>query len=520
MNRSTTLARSIVRQIVEAGITDVVISPGSRNAPLSIAFFEASQRGLITLHTRIDERGGAFFALGLAKATGRAVPILCTSGTAVANYHPAVLEAHHTNAPLLVLTADRPARLRKTGANQTTHQVKIFGSATRYFADISGGAFPMEIPLHALLQGPVHLNIQFDEPLLPDDESAWLDSISTSAVTAYRKATPGNFSTTTKRGILVIGHDRGGLSQEQVQAFADELGWPIIAEDPLSFSGAIAHASLFLTSSKVRQDLMPHTVIVIGRTTLSRSVNALVSSAAREIVIDPRIETIDTDRHGDERFISLPTLNIETIDSAYVQKWQKYSERTASLIAEEWSEQYVAAEIAAKSDGALFVASSRPIRDIEGFAQPRSGITTYANRGLAGIDGNISTALGIAYGHEKTTALVGDLAFLHDMNALIATEGVNLTIYVINNDGGGIFSTLPQRNVAGFEALFGTPHGHSIAEIARAMKVHAITVKNAAELRDALHQPIHGVKVVEVIVPSREQNAEQITNLYKQIESL
>lgn len=520
MNQSTTLARSIVRQILEAGITDVVISPGSRNAPLSIAFFEAAQRNLITLHTRIDERGAAFFALGITKATGRPVPILCTSGTAVANYHPAVLEAHHTNAPLLILTADRPARLRKTGANQTTQQVKIFAGATRYFADISGGAFPMEIPLHALLQGPVHLNIQFDEPLLPDDEGAWLHSISASAVTAYRKATPGNFSTTTKRGVLVIGHDRGGFSQTDVQAFADKLGWPIIAEDPLSFPGAIAHASLFLTSSKIRQELMPHTAIVIGRTTLSRSVNALISSTARDIVIDSRIETVDTDRHGDERFISLPTLNIETIDGAYVQKWQKYSERTTSLITEEWSEQFVSAAIAAKSEDALFIASSRPIRDVEGFAKPRSGITTYSNRGLAGIDGNISTVLGIAHGHEKTTAILGDLAFLHDMSALITTGNVNATIYVINNDGGGIFSTLPQRNVAGFEAIFGTPHGQSIADIARAMKVDAIQVRNAAELQNALHQPITGVRVVEVLVPSRKENAERITNIYKQIESL
>lgn len=165
MNPSTQLARVIVRQMIEAGIKDAVISPGSRNAPLSLALVAAEEKKLITLHIRIDERSAAFFALGLIKSTKRPVPIICTSGTAVANHHPAVLEAHHTNQPLLVLTADRPAMLRRTGANQTTEQARIFGKAVRYFADVDGPVFPMELPLDSLRQGPVHLNIQFDEPL-------------------------------------------------------------------------------------------------------------------------------------------------------------------------------------------------------------------------------------------------------------------------------------------------------------------------------------------------------------------
>ena len=150
MNQATRLARVIVRQIIEAGITDAVISPGSRNAPLSLALVTAQDLGLIKLHIRIDERTAAFFALGLAKATNRPVPVICTSGTAVANYHPAVLEASHSNIPLFVITADRPAELRRTGANQTTEQARIFGKAVRYFADISGAAYPMELPLNAL----------------------------------------------------------------------------------------------------------------------------------------------------------------------------------------------------------------------------------------------------------------------------------------------------------------------------------------------------------------------------------
>jgi 2-succinyl-5-enolpyruvyl-6-hydroxy-3-cyclohexene-1-carboxylate synthase len=155
MNQATRLARVIVRQIIEAGITDAVISPGSRNAPLSLALVSAQDLGLIKLHIRIDERTAAFYALGLAKATNRPVPVICTSGTAVANYHPAVLEASHSNIPLFVITADRPAELRRTGANQTTEQARIFGKAVRYFADISGAVYPLELPLNALQTGPV-----------------------------------------------------------------------------------------------------------------------------------------------------------------------------------------------------------------------------------------------------------------------------------------------------------------------------------------------------------------------------
>jgi len=220
MNTSTTLARTIARQLVEAGITDVVISPGSRNAPLTMAFFEAAKRNLITLHTRIDERTAAFFALGITKATGQPVPIVCTSGTAVANYHPAVLEASHSNLPLLVITADRPAELRRTGANQTTEQARIFGKAVRYFADISGAAYPLELPLNSLKNGPVHLNVQFAEPLNDDGDSDWLAELRNNPPKDFNRKEAGTFYTKSTRGLLVIGHDRAGLSAASVTDFA------------------------------------------------------------------------------------------------------------------------------------------------------------------------------------------------------------------------------------------------------------------------------------------------------------
>ena len=524
MNPSTLLARVIVRQILEAGVTDVVISPGSRNAPLSIAFHQASTKGLINLHVRIDERTAAFFALGIAKASGRPVPIVCTSGTAVANYHPAVLEASHSNIPLFVITADRPAALRRTGANQTTEQARIFGKAVRYFADISGAAYPLELPLNSLQTGPVHLNVQFEEPLLADNDTTWLDGLTVSPPRIFDRKKSGTLASKSTRGLLVIGHDRGGLAAEDVKKFADQLGWPILSEDPLTFPNASAHASLFLTSTVIAKDLAPDTVIVIGRTTLSRSVNALIKSARATFVIDPRITTVDTDRLAEKKFTELPELYTAPADSEWLAKWAKYSERTAKVVKEisTWSEPLIAREISQNlPDGAtLFIASSRPIRDIEAFGAARSGIQTFANRGLAGIDGNISTALGIATAHKSTFAVLGDLAFLHDLTGLIHREEINLRIFVINNDGGGIFSTLPQRGSIGFEQVFGTPHGLDPAAIASSMGIGATSITSVEQLREEIKKPVSGISVVVCQVPSRDSNADLIKSLYAKMDSI
>ena len=524
INPSTLLARVIVRQIVEAGITDVVISPGSRNAPLSIAFHQASVKGLIKLHVRIDERTAAFFALGIAKASGRPVPIVCTSGTAVANYHPAVLEASHTNLPLLVLTADRPASLRKTGANQTTEQARIFGKAVRYFADVSGSVYPMELPLNSLQSGPVHLNIQFEEPLIGDKSDNWLNDLTITAPKIFDRKTPGTFYTKSTRGVLVIGHDRGGLSVDAVRDFADALGWPVIAEDPLTFEKAISHASIFLTSRAIADDLVPDTVVVIGRTTLSRSINAFIKSARKEIVIDPRMATVDSDRMASQKFLQLPKVEVQPADSEYKEKWQKYSQRAAKMVGDisQWSEALIAREIGAAipAGTSLFISSSRPIRDLEGFASARTGVETFANRGLAGIDGNISTALGIASQRKETIAVLGDLGFLHDLTGLIHNEDINLKILVINNDGGGIFSTLSQRGVAGFEEVFGTPHGKDLEAIASAIGVPAKTISTEAELKSELAAPIKGVSVVVITAPDREANADFLKKVYSQVDSM
>lgn len=524
LNTSTTLARTIVRQILEAGITDVVISPGSRNAPLSIAFFQAAEQNLIKLHTRIDERTAAFFALGIAKASKRPVPIICTSGTAVANYHPAILEASHSNQPLLVITADRPANLRRTGSNQTTEQARIFGKAVRYFADVSGAAYPMELPFNSLRTGPVHLNIQFSEPLSPDDDSDWLSAVKKREPPLLSEKGAGTFYTKSTRGVLVIGHDRAGLSVDEVNAFATKLGWPVIAEDPLSFPEAIPHASIFLTSQSITDELAPDTVVVIGRTTLSRPINRIISLARKLIVIDPRILTVDSDRYANQKFTSMPICESPSADTEYLARWEKYGERAAKMVADLkiWSEQLIAREFAKNLPigATLFISSSRPIRDIEGFSTPRTGVETFANRGLAGIDGNISTALGIASQRSSTYAVLGDLSFLHDLTGLIQHEVINLKIFVIDNNGGGIFSTLSHRGAEGFEEVFGTPHNLDLAKIAAAFGLETSRITNQSELITELAKPVNGISLAVIEVPTREANAENLAAIFKSVDSI
>jgi 2-succinyl-5-enolpyruvyl-6-hydroxy-3-cyclohexene-1-carboxylate synthase len=524
VNNATSLARVVVRQIIESGVTDVVISPGSRNAPLSLAFFAAAEQKLITVHIRIDERTAAFFALGVIKATGKPVAVVCTSGTAVAYYHPAVLEAHHTNAPLLVLTAVRPAMLRKTGANQTTEQARIFGKAVRYFADVDGPVYPMELPLDSLRMGPVHINLQFDEPLLPDDSGDWLSEIAAAPKSFVNRTKSATLRLVGARGVVVIGHDRGGLAVKEITDFTKVLGWPVIAEDPLSFPEAIAHASIFLTSQEIRSTLIPQSVLVIGRTTLSRSVNALIKSSPIQYVVDPRTATVDTDRQADRVFTSLPDLQGVIQSDDWIATWNKVAERTKKLVAalDGWNEAVIARTIAAAipNDTALFVSSSRPIRDLEGFALPRGGVVTYANRGLAGIDGNISTALGIAYAHKATIAVLGDLSFLYDLTGLINKEEINCRFIVINNDGGGIFSTLPQRGSHGFETVFGTPHGLNPADIAKAMGISAKQVSTLKDLEAEIKAPVSGISVVVCDVPDRESNADNLKTIYEALKSI
>ncbi|MEY3705264.1 MAG: hypothetical protein RLY29_636 [Actinomycetota bacterium] len=516
MSISTNLARHTVRQLIELGIEDAVLSPGSRNAPLSIALHQAEERGLIRLHIRIDERSAAFFALGISKASDKYVPVVCTSGTAVANYLPAVLEAHHSDNKLLLLTADRPARLRKTGSNQTTLQSGIFGEFVRHAVDT---AAPLDLQRLLNGAGPVHLNLQFDEPLLPEDSKDWLSGIHHQDL-APRPIENLALEVNTLRNLVIVGHDRAGFTESEIESLARSLAAPLISEDPLRFKDAIAHAPILLSDERVRNALAADTVFVIGRTTLSRSINAYINGSRSVVVIDPRSAHIDTSRTSDQILHAIPRIKtVAKVDESWRAAWKEYESLARDAIADfpDWSEGAIASLVAAdlENDTALFIASSRPIRDLEAFATPRSDITTYANRGLAGIDGNISTAMGIATRHDETYAIIGDLAFLHDISAFANPISDVLTIIVIDNDGGGIFSTLPQRGVPGFERIFGTPHGMDISAIAAGFGISTEIVTTAKELHIALQRIHPNIHVIVAKVPDREANADAIAALLK-----
>jgi 2-succinyl-5-enolpyruvyl-6-hydroxy-3-cyclohexene-1-carboxylate synthase len=513
LNNSTNLARNIVKQLIELGIEDVVLSPGSRNAPLSIAFYQAEKKGLVRLHVRIDERGAAFFALGITKVTGKYVPVVCTSGTAVANYYPAVLESYHSKNKLLLLTADRPERLRKTGANQTTIQKDIFGGFVNHSVDTS-----VPIYLEHLLKdsGPIHINLQFDEPLLPEDSIDWLAGIRHKELS---RPTTQKFAlnVASKRNVVIVGHDRAGFEVSEIENLVEDLGAVLVTEDPLRFKGAIAHSPILLSDDRVRAELKAELAVVIGRTTLSRPTNSYISSAEKVIVIDPRTADVDSARSADKVLTSIPRIESKIeVDELWVKSWKKFEGLVKEVVTNypEWSEGSLAAQISAdlEDDVALFISSSRPIRDFEAFAAPRASVFTYANRGLAGIDGNISTAMGIASHHAETYAVLGDLAFLHDISALSNPTQDVLTIIVVDNDGGGIFSTLPQKDVEGFEKIFGTPHGLSIGRILDAFKISYDVVYSAKALHKRLKVTRTGFHVIVIKVPSRKENAEFLQN--------
>ena len=516
VSSSTDLARQTIRKLIEFGVSDFVISPGSRNAPLSIALQEANSRGIIELHIKLDERGAAFYALGISKATDRHVAVICTSGTAAANFHPALLEAWHATNKLIAITADRPDRLRKTGANQTTDQVGMFPNIPA-FDLVSGMSFELG-------NGPTHLNIQFDEPLLPNDSNLSNDWLTGLHINPPKKAQESAKSlAVTGNGLIVIGHDRGTLDAAEISKFIETSGLPVISEDPLTFSNSISHASAFLSDEVIRNYLKPDYAIVIGRTTLSRSINNFLNLAEKTFVIDPRISTIDTKRTASQVFFALPKLEVSTLNPTWISDWNEISKLASKVIDEDqsWSEQSALRTIAAGvPDGsALFVGSSRPIRDIEAFAKPRAGIEVFANRGLAGIDGNLSTIFGISNNFERTFAVIGDLTFLHDLTALLAPPKNNLTIFIIDNNGGGIFSTLPQSGVPGFEEIFATPQNQDLAKIISSFGAKVTKVKTSSDLNFTFSQHNPGLNFVVVEVPGRELMATNLAKTYSRISS-
>ena len=530
MNPSTAFARVLVDELLRGGVTDAVLAPGSRSAPVALAFAAAERAGRLRLHVRIDERTAAFLALGLAKASGRPVPVLTTSGTAAAHLHAAVLEADAAGVPLLALTADRPPELRGTGANQTIAQPGLYGGAVRWVADVgvpeagreaaqnrywrSVVARSLAVASGALSgdPGPVHLNLAFREPLMPEGDAdlsgAWAGRPGGAPWTGVR----GRASSTEPAPVpddgrtLVIAGDGPVRLAQRASECADMFGWPLIAEPSSGIwghHGNLRAGALLLGATDWLAAHRPDRLVVVGRPTLSRPVSALLADPA------VRVETVSafprwTDAGRTSAQVRGQFAGAEPsapVDRAWFDAWQRASNRVNTAIDAVLDDSPVLTAarlardvVAALPGGALLVlGSSTPVRDVDRVAVPRHDVTVLANRGVAGIDGTISTAVGAALVHGGPAfALMGDLTFLHDLTGLLLGEGEptpDLTIVVPDNDGGGIFAQLEpgeDRYARDYRRVFGTPHGRDLVAVAESLAWPATRVSTASDLREAL----------------------------------
>ena len=550
MNPSTAFARVLVDELIAGGVSDVVLAPGSRNSPMSIALFDADAAGRVRLHVRIDERTAGFLAVGLARATGRPVAVCTTSGTAVANLHPAVLEAHHGGVPLVVLSADRPPGLRDVGANQVIDQRTVFGSALRFFhefgvaGDRSGqNALWRSMVCRALAQsrgagtgfaGPVQLNLPLAEPLLPDDGDHWPEGLE-GRTTAHGGPAPWTLIDTAAPDEVLAGVEVPTGRVPMIPAPADgervlfvgdlthpaagplaALGHVVISEAGGAAGSAVVSTGLHLLSVPgFLEPGLPDRVVVLGRPTLYRQITALLADSmiAVDVLASPYGYADPTGKARRVAPVLAPLAGPG--DTEFVQFWrsaqQLAQQQVSSLVGGMdigCSPRLAAEVVALLPDGAtLVLGSSQPPRDVGLAAAPRDGLRLIANRGVAGIDGTISTAIGAALGAAAaggpTVALMGDLTFLHDLPGLVIgphEPRPDLAIVVSNNGGGGIFHTLEPGDplhARAFERVFGTPHDVQLAGVVEAAGWEHVLVSGADELADALSDPA-GIRVVEV----------------------
>jgi 2-succinyl-5-enolpyruvyl-6-hydroxy-3-cyclohexene-1-carboxylate synthase len=532
--------------LVGGGVAHMCMTPGSRSTPIALA---AARHPAITLHVHVDERSSAFFGLGIAKASGKPVAMFCTSGTAATNHFPAVVEACMARVPIIVMTADRPPELHGVGANQTIDQQHLFGGFVKWFCDtgvpVAGererhrwSSFGADAITHATRfpPGPVHLNLPFREPLLPSGAGAEAPPITYTTSTATQPG-PDRMPaflrevSTGHRIAVVAGRLR--VPPAGLAGLCAERGWPLLAEPLSGLRGdarepgrgsALSASALLAADAGFRERHRPDLVIQVGAAPTSRGVQELVRGADRLLIIDPDQLVADPDRRA--------TLTLETDPADVVAalrasrsslpatrpqwfgEWHdadRAVRQAVDALLDSWDEPFegrIARDVAAAipDGGLLFAGSSMPVRDLDMYMSPRDGLRVLANRGASGIDGLVSTTFGIAEVSGPTYALLGDLSVLHDASGLLwgARRGPGAVLVVVDNDGGGIFSMLPQASLPEdeFELLFRTPHGLDLEAIARAAGAGVRTVDSARVLVPAIREAANsaGVQIVRVRV--------------------
>lgn len=552
----TEYVHTIVQSCLHAGVVDVVISPGSRSTPLAYAFSQTTE---FNKYMQIDERSAGFLALGIAKAKQQPVVLLCTSGTAAANYFPAIVEAYYARIPLLVLTADRPHELRGVGAPQAIDQLQLYGNHVKWSVDFPLADGHIEtlpfVERHTgraiataktAPMGPVHINVPFREPLLLDFDyvikpTAYQHSIvgetiaSRSTVQLMEEA----IGKSTK-GLLIVGEMSGEFSINHFWTFAKSIQWPVIC-DPLSQLRSnvpvdcrhlmIDQYDALLKSEQFMKAVHPDVVIRFGTQPVSKPLSLFLKSIRPEVYL-----TVDENPSYRDS-LGVVTQHIHSVPQVF---WNEITNTkpnetlaiwtNANEVATKHIETYISKE---RDEGAyagmlfqwlpdgsdLIASSSMPIRDVDTFFnQTNKDIGIYANRGTNGIDGVVSTAFGIQLARKRpATLLIGDISFLHDVNGLLASRfhGTDLTIVVMNNDGGGIFSYLPQSSEEKyFETLFGTPTGLTFDSIAKMYDAEYFHVDSKEAFTKALETPKQkDLRIIEVKT-DRQENVQTHRRLW------
>ena len=540
-NSATQLAREIVQTCLNHGIKHVVIAPGSRNAPLSWAFAQAEKAGLVTLHVRIDERDAGFLALGISKATNTPVPVVVTSGSAVANLLPAVVEGFHSGIPIVILSADRPATSRGHSAPQTINQVGIFGSFVKTCIDISASELGSGKVAMALAESltqrsaPVQINVQFELPLMPEvDHISWQPQVQL-VPEISRPQNPGSQIAASAHGLFIIGDNSDVAAVQEIDVLSRQLGWPVICEPSAnahSLNNSIAHGVALLQAEVAP---MPDIVVTLGAVGLSRAVLRLLTTTQTHLAIHSQSagsDIPDPVSSAAQVLETVPQLT-NTPDSSWLLQWQEFNAKAESVITKALHPDTLTGPSAAQTlwnfagaNDQLFVAASWPVRHLEAYAANRDGLTVFGNRGANGIDGLISTAAGVAIGGAKRTyLLLGDIAFLHDLGGLnLGSDQVepDLTIVVMDNNGSGIFSQLEQgadEYQEYYEKVFGTPHGKDLWVIAESLGVPAKQVTTKSELAFALtnFEKVSGLKVIVCLTGDRKDENDLIKQIVSQI---
>lgn len=552
MGPNTYYVTNFVSELALNGLEDVVISPGSRSTPLALTFAE---HPTIKEWIHFDERSAAFFALGLAKRKNKPVALVCTSGTAAANFYPAIVEAHYSRIPLIVLTADRPHELRDNGAPQSIDQIKMYQNYVKYFHEMAIPEASEKMIRYARRQasraytianeankGVVQLNFPFKDPLIPDlslnqlwgeeNKTVLTHVTSKEEVSAESIVSIVELIKDKKRGVIVCGEIKTEEERLAILKLANQLQVPILA-DVLSNlrkneavnEFVISTYDTILKDDEVKESLRPEFIIRFGSMPVSKPYLQWITDFTPEIhiVVDEDLGFREPTGIETTVVYSEPVKFIEKILASkeefdFCQKWSRLwmrlDEEVRSILTttnNELTEGTTALVLAEKSQNGdlIFVGNSMPIRDMDTFYLPaKTSVEIIANRGANGIDGVIATAIGVAATDQKLTLLIGDISFLHDYTSLFIARQYNIPIrvVVVNNNGGGIFSFLPQANEKKhFEALFGTPFSPPIEELAKAVGGNYVQPKTVDELSEILAQPINQIEIVEVIT-DREEN--------------